>query len=51
MDSTVIGIGIRTEEREPERVHKDERSIVETVEAIVKEPMRTRHGSWRKARC
>jgi hypothetical protein len=47
-------IGIRIEEREPERVHKDERSIVETletVEVIVKEPMRTRHSSWRKARC
>src|SRR6266516_2716000 len=50
-------IGIRIEERETKRVDKDERSIVETivetvetVEAIVEEPMRACHGPWRKAR-
>ncbi len=51
----IIGIGIRIEERETKRVDKDERSIVETivetVEAIVEEPMRAGHGPWRKPRC
>src|SRR5438876_3376292 len=51
-------IGIRIEERETKRVKEDERSIVETVEAIVtivvaivEEPMRTHHGPWCKAWC
>ncbi len=45
-------IGIRIEERETKRVDKDERSIVvETAEAITKEPMPARHGARRKVRC
>ena len=48
----VAVIGIRIEERETKRVDKDERSIVvETAEAITKEPMPARHGSRRKVRC
>ena len=48
-------IRIRIEEWKTKRVEKDERPIVETAEAIVtivvaivKPPMRTRHGPWRK---
>src|SRR5439155_23614117 len=45
-------IGIRIEERETKRVDKDERSVVvETAEAITKEPMPARHGARRKVRC
>ena len=48
----VAVIGIRIEERETKRVDKDERSVVvETAEAITKEPMPVRHGARRKVRC
>ena len=50
-------IGIRIEERETKRVEENERSIVETAEAIVTiivaivpKPTCARHGPWRKAR-
>ena len=48
-------VGIRIEEWKTKRVEKDERPIMETAEAIitiivaiVKPPMRARHGPWRK---
>jgi len=45
-------VSVRIEERETKRVDKDKRSIVvKTVEAIIKEPMPTRHGARRKVRC
>src|SRR5207245_11420961 len=44
-------IGIRIEDWKTKRVEEDERSIVETAEAIAKEPMRARHSPLRNARC
>ena len=44
-------IGIRIEDWKTKRVEEDERSIVETAEAIDKEPMRARHSPLRNARC